>query len=182
MTIEGIRKTRALTEKIGIGVTTEIIRKGERAANETVMVVTDPITMVEISATETRTPKIDPGTTGIVILNPEEIATRTENGTVEIKIAQKNAENMGVDKGADLEIETALRAKVVAVIDGASEENLTNVVKNRFFIGIPPQETETVEKMKSEAIIVTTARTARLINLRKVLKMKTFHLLSLDKN
>jgi hypothetical protein len=186
MIIDVTKKTRAQIEKIRtgteIGVTTEIIRKGERAVNVTEMAVIGLSAAIETNVTETKTQKTGGTIVENVILHPEEIGTKIENGTVETKIVLKKEENTEEDQEAALEIATVQQVKVAAAIDEASEESPTKEGTNHICIGHLLQEIAIVVTMKNEVIIVTTAKTVLKINPKKALKRMTFHLLLLRKN
>jgi len=183
MIIDVTKKTRARIEKIRtgteIGVTTEIIRKGERAVNVTEMAVIGLSAAIETNVTETKTQKTVGTIVENVILHPEEIGTKIENGTAETKIVLKKEENTEEDQEAALEIATVQQVKVAVAIDEASEASPT---KEHICIGHLLQEIAIVVTMKNEVIIVTTAKTVLKINPKKALKRMTFHLLLQRKN
>lgn len=181
------KKTRAQIEKIRtgteIGVTTEIIKNGERAVNVTETAVIGLTAAIETNVIETKTQKTGGTIVENEILHPEEIGTKIENETEETKIVLKNEENTEEDQEAALEIATVQQAKVAAAIDEASEASPTKEDTNHICIGHLLQEIAIVVTMKNVVIIVTTAKTVPKINPnKKALKRMTFHLLLQRKN
>jgi hypothetical protein len=183
MIINERRKTRAQIEKrkkeIGIEVTTEIIKKGERAVSAIETVVIDHVTATGI---EIKIQKIETETKENAILHLEETVIRIEIVTVETKTVQKNEESTEGDQEAALEIETVQLVKAAAVIDEVSGENLTSGATNHICIGTLRRETVIAVTMKNLVTIAAIAKTAQRKNLKKAPKRTTFPLLWLAKS